>query len=79
MTESQALNHSAQPRGFGSSKLSVFQVQVVHDLDLKDGKFGRPEAAGLGAMIEGLALRHRDDIKRMEEALIIFDALYARL
>ena len=54
-------------------------AEIVHDLDLKDGKFGRPEAAGLGAMIEGLALRHRDDVKRMEEGLVIFDALYARL
>jgi hypothetical protein len=54
-------------------------AEIVHDLDLKDGKFGRPETAGLGAMIEGLALRHRDDVKRMEEGLVIFDALYARL
>jgi hypothetical protein len=54
-------------------------AEIVHDLDLKDGKFGRPEAAGLGAMIEGLALRNSDDVKRMEEGLVILDALYARL
>jgi hypothetical protein len=54
-------------------------AEIVHDLDLKDGKFGRPEAAGLGAMIEGLALRHSDDMKRMEEGIVILDALYARL
>jgi hypothetical protein len=54
-------------------------AEIVHDLDLKDGKFGRPEAAGVAAMIDGLALRHSDDMKRMEEGLVIFDALYARL
>jgi hypothetical protein len=30
-------------------------------------------------MIDGLALRHSDDVKRMEEGLVIFDALYAQL
>jgi len=54
-------------------------AEIVHDLDLKDGKFGRPEAAGVGVMIDGLAFRHSDDTKRMEEGLVIFDALYARL
>ena len=28
---------------------------IVHDLDLKDGKFNRSEAAGLGAVTRGLA------------------------
>jgi hypothetical protein len=54
-------------------------AEIVHDLDLKDGKFGRPETAGVAAMIEGLALRHQDDPQRMKEGLVIFDSLYARL
>ena len=54
-------------------------AEIVHDLDLKDGKFGRPEGAGVGAMIDGVAFRHSEDTKRMEEGLVIFDALYARL
>jgi hypothetical protein len=54
-------------------------AEIVHDVDLKDGKFGRPEAAGVAAMIEGMALRHSDDVKRMEEGSVILDALYARL
>ena len=54
-------------------------AEIVHDLDLKDGKFERPEAAGVAAMIEGLALRHTDDARRLEEGSVIFDALYARL
>ena len=54
-------------------------AEIVHDLDLKDAKFGRPETAGVAAMLEGLALRHQDDQQRMKEGLIIFDSLYARL
>jgi len=54
-------------------------AEIVHDLDMKDTKYGRPEAAGVAAMIEGLGLRHADDHKRMAEGLILFDALHARL
>ena len=54
-------------------------AEIVHDLDLKDTKFGRPETAGVAAMLEGLALRHQDDQQRMKEGLVIFDSLYARL
>jgi hypothetical protein len=53
-------------------------AEIVHDLDLKDGKFGRAETAGVAAMLEGLALRHQDDQQRMKEGLVIFDSLYAR-
>ena len=34
---------------------------IVHDLDLKDGRFGAPEAATVGTVIEGLQLAHADD------------------
>jgi hypothetical protein len=53
--------------------------EIVHDLDLKETKFDRPETAGIAALIDGLALRHADDARRMEEGFVIFDALYARL
>jgi hypothetical protein len=53
--------------------------EIVHDLDLKDGKFGRPEAAGVAAMIEGLGVRHSSDQPRLEEGLVLFDSLHARL
>src|SRR5258708_4513391 len=47
--------------------------EIIHDLDLKDAKFGRPETAGVAALIEGLALRHAGDTQRLEEGLVIFD------
>ena len=35
-------------------------AEIVHDLDLKDGKFDAPEAATIGIAIEGLALSTAD-------------------
>jgi hypothetical protein len=50
--------------------------ELVHDVDLKDEKFGRPEAAGLGRMIEGIAAAHRDDEPRVERGAALFEDLY---
>jgi hypothetical protein len=52
-------------------------AEVVHDLDLKDDKFGRPEAAGLQQMLAGLYARHPDDHERLEAGFQVFDNLYA--
>jgi hypothetical protein len=49
---------------------------IVHDLDLKDGKFGAPEAATLGATIDGLQLSCPDDEQLLEHGRVMFEALY---
>ncbi len=54
-------------------------AQIVHDMDLKDGKFGRPEAPGVEAVLRGLAGKTRDDRRLLHEAEAVFDALYATL
>ena len=53
-------------------------AEIVHDLDLKDGKYGRAEAAGVSAMLAGIAARNQSDQRRMEEGMVLFDALYAQ-
>jgi hypothetical protein len=53
--------------------------EIVHDVDVKDGKFGRLEAPGLAALIAGLVERVPDDGLRVEEGMRLFDALYAGL
>ena len=53
--------------------------QIVHDIDLKDDKFHRLEAAGLKAMIDGLSATTKDDRKRLQHASVIFDSLFAQL
>lgn len=50
--------------------------ELVHDLDLKDGKFGAAEAATIGAMIDGLQLTHADDHALLEQGIAMFESLY---
>jgi hypothetical protein len=54
-------------------------AQVVHDLDIKDDKYQRPETAGVAAMINGIAARVDDDQRRIAESAPLFDALYESL
>jgi hypothetical protein len=51
-------------------------AEVVHDIDLKDTKFDRPETPGLAVLIAGIAMAHRDDAQRIERASQAFDDLY---
>ena len=49
---------------------------IVHDLDLKDGRFGAPECNTVGAMIEGLRLAYQNDEALLEQGMTLFDSLY---
>jgi hypothetical protein len=51
-------------------------AEVIHDLDLKDGKFGRPETEGVRQLISGITLGTNDDSVRLERGCALFDDLY---
>jgi hypothetical protein len=51
-------------------------AEIVHDIDLKDACFGREETAGIGRLIAGTAMAHRDDERRVERGAAVFDDLY---
>ena len=51
-------------------------AEIVHDIDLKDAKFNRPEASGIDRLIAGIAMGHRDDESRLERGSAVFDDLY---
>jgi hypothetical protein len=53
--------------------------EIVHDLDIKDAKYGRPETAGVRAMLDGVMARYESDEERIERALAIFDDLHEAL
>ena len=53
--------------------------EIVHDIDLKDDKFHRLEAAGLNTIVNGLSDNLRNDRKLLQAASVIFDALFTRL
>jgi hypothetical protein len=50
--------------------------EIVHDIDLKDAKFSRPEAPGLEHLLSGIAMRHPDDAARIDDGSAVFEGLY---
>jgi hypothetical protein len=54
-------------------------AEIVHDLDLKDARFERPETAGIRTLLEGLMGRFPGDEERIERALTLFDDLHESL
>jgi hypothetical protein len=49
---------------------------IVHDLDLKDQRFGAPESATIAALIDGLQLACTDDDMLLAQGMTLFDSLY---
>jgi hypothetical protein len=52
-------------------------AEIIHDIDVKDGKFARPEAPGIAALVAGIAVAHAEDQARIELGGRMFDALLA--
>jgi hypothetical protein len=52
-------------------------AEIVHDIDLKDEKFGRSESAGVRTLFAGVALAQGDDGARIAAGSVILDNLYA--
>jgi len=50
--------------------------EIIHDIDLKDGKYGREEAAGIRVLIAGIASAQADDNQRLERGCAVFDDLH---
>jgi hypothetical protein len=46
---------------------------VIHDLDLRDHKYQRPEAAGIKLMLDGIAANHERDEDRIERACALYE------
>ena len=51
-------------------------ADVVHDIDLKEAKFDRPETAGIAVLVASIAMAHRDDEARIDRASQALDDLY---
>jgi hypothetical protein len=61
----------------GIEDRAVEQIaQVVHDIDLKDAKFGRADATGVQQLMVGLVLAHANDEARLERGFALFDDLH---
>jgi hypothetical protein len=51
-------------------------AEIIHDIDLKDSKFGRTEVAGIRTLIEGISVATKDDSERIARGAEVFNDLY---
>lgn len=51
-------------------------AEIVHDIDLKDGKFRREETSGIAGLISGIAAANEDDERQLARGADVFDNLY---
>jgi hypothetical protein len=52
-------------------------AEIVHDIDVKDAKYGREEAPGIGQVVAGIAAAHPGDEERLARGSALFEDLYA--
>ena len=62
--------------GFGDPAL-IAVAEMVHDIDLKDGKYGRNQTEGFQALLIGLVTTHSEDQDRLAMGLDLYENLYA--
>lgn len=51
--------------------------EIVHDIDLKEAKYERPETSGVEHLVAGIAWSSPEDEQRLEKSTTVFEALYA--
>jgi hypothetical protein len=51
-------------------------AEIIHDIDLKDDKFGRTEVAGIRTLVEGIRASTKDDANRITRGTDVFNDLY---
>ena len=54
-------------------------AEIIHDADLMDDKYGRPESEGLDVIIRGMQLTLPDDQTLVQCTDVIFEGLYTYL
>ena len=51
-------------------------AEIVHDLDLKESRYARPETVGVASILSGIARQLPEDAKRISAGGPVFDYLY---
>lgn len=64
------------PAGLTGDRALRAIAEIVHDIDLKDTKYGREEVAGIARLIVGIASPDTGDEQRIERGRVVFDGLY---
>src|SRR6266540_226277 len=51
-------------------------AEIIHDIDLKDSKFGRTEVAGIRTLMPSISVTTKDDPERIARGSEVFNDLY---
>jgi hypothetical protein len=64
-------------KSFGIRDKAIKKIaEIVHDLDVKDDKYGNPEAAGVEEILGGIRKSAKDDADGLERGMSVFEMLY---
>ena len=62
---------------FGIDEPAVRHIaEIVHDIDLKDERYSRPEAATIASLVDGLQATYEDDHELLHHGMALFAGLY---
>ena len=64
-------------RSFGIKDKAVRKIaEIVHDLDLKDDKYGNAAGSGIEEVLTGIRKTVKDDAEMLEKGIAVFEMLY---
>jgi hypothetical protein len=64
-------------KSFGIKDKAAKKIaEIVHDLDVKDDKYGKPEAAGVEDILTGIRKTAKNDADGLERGMAAFEMLY---
>lgn len=67
-------------RAFELDEVALFlMAEIVHEIDLRDGRYQRPEISGIDATLRGWLLAGMPDSELETHGLALFDGLFAAL
>jgi hypothetical protein len=67
-------------RRFAITDAAALRVgQIVHDLDLKESRYGLPDTASVGRLVEGLRATIQNDHRLLEGGMTLIEALHRAL
>lgn len=52
-------------------------AEIVHELDIKDGRYKAPEASGIEELLTGIRKTAKNDEEALEKGMAVFEMLYA--
>lgn len=55
----------------------LVMAEIIHDIDLKENRYERPETEGIKALLTGITAAEADDGLRMQAGFELFNNLYA--